>query len=312
MTARILAPLAALGLAAAPAAGQGDLPAPAADEWLTAPVSDAAFRSFLQFFRYDAELPLGVQALGSGEQQGLQYESLRFRSTAGETVTADFYSAAGEWRRSPSMIVLHGGSGAGRSSAPVRFVAGLFRRAGWNVLALDMLHFGDRRTGLLDTFSEGEKHERLYNRESTYLEWVTQTVKDVRRAFDLLTGHYGLDDDRIGIAGFSRGAVVVPIAAAAEPRLAVAVMLLGGHFDRREVGHAAPACPANYIGRVSPRPLLMVNGRFDGDMLRETSVAPLYDLAGEPKRIIWMDTGHQRPPSEVQAEIIEWLRTAMP
>lgn len=150
----------------------------------------------------------------------------------------------------------------------------------------------------------------MYNRESTYLEWVTQTVKDVRRSVDLLIDHYGLAPSRIGLMGFSRGAVMAPIAAAAEPRIAALVLIMGGHFDRRETGHAAAACPANYIGRVAPRPLLMINGRFDGDMLPDTSVEPLFALAQEPKRIIWTDTGHQLPPPDAQAAMIAWLRDA--
>lgn len=297
---------------AAPARGQEELPPPATDQWLEEPVDEQTFRAFLQFFSYDAERPLDVKPMGTQAAQGLRYEALEFQSTPGERVTADFYHAAGQWRDQPSLIALHGGTGGGRDTPAMRFIAGLFSRAGWNVLAIDMLHFGGRRTGLLETFSEGEKHVRLYNNEATYLEWVTQTVKDVRRSVDLLVRHYGLDPDRIGIVGFSRGAVVTPVAAAAEPRLAAVVMLMGGHFDRRETGHVAAACPANYVGRIAPRPLLMVNGQFDGDMLRETSVAPLFDLARDPRRIIWMETGHQRPTPDAQAEILAWLRTAMP
>ncbi|MDX1673488.1 MAG: alpha/beta fold hydrolase [Longimicrobiales bacterium] len=270
------------------------------------------FESFLQFFRYDAELPLDVESRGTGREQGLTWETVAFRSTAGQRVVADLYRAGGEWRDRPSLILLHGGSGAGRAAPTTRYMAGLFSRAGFNVLAIDMLHFGDRDTGLLETYSEGEKHERLYNRHATYLEWVTQTVKDVRRSVDLLVQQFGVEPGRVGLAGFSRGAVVATIVAAADTRLAATVMVNGGHFDRRETGHSAAACPANYIGRIAPRPLLMVNGRHDGDMLLETSVAPLFALAGEPKRMILMDTGHQRPTPEAQAEIIAWLHDAIP
>ena len=56
----------------------------------------------------------------------------------------------------------------------------------------------------------------------------------------------------------------------------------------------------------------MVNGRYDGDMLAETSVEPLFNRAREPKQIIWMDTGHQMPTADARGEIIAWLRSAMP
>ena len=44
---------------------------------------------------------------------------------------------------------------------PARILA----RAGFSVLALDMQHFGERSSNLLTTFTEQEKHERLYNQQ---------------------------------------------------------------------------------------------------------------------------------------------------
>ena len=63
-----------------------------------------------------------------------------------------------------------------------------------------------------------------------------------------------------------------------------------------------------YIGRISPRPLLMINGTQDQDYFRAVSVEPLFRLARQPRRIVWAETGHQLPTAEHQALLVEWLR----
>ncbi len=152
-----------------------------------------------------------------------------------------------------------------------------------------------------------EKHERLYNRPSAYLAWVTQTAKDVSRAYDLLVEQQGADPQRIALVGFSRGAQAAMIVGAVERRFSAIALLHGGHFDRLENGHRPAACPANYIGRISPTPLLMINGKQDTDYDAKASVLPLQDLAGDPKKFRWSDTGHGRLTDDDLSVLVQWL-----
>ncbi len=94
----------------------------------------------------------------------------------------------------------------------------------------------------------------------------------------------------------------------ADRRLSAVVLSYGGHFDKMEDGHLPAACPANYIGRISPRPLLMLNGLNDADLIKETSVDPTYRLAKEPKQILWTDGGHGRASEENLAAMYQWLQ----
>ena len=181
-------------------------------------------------------------------------------------------------------------------------------RAGWNVLAPDMKHWGERDTGLMTTFTNKDKHDSFYNQPPVYLEWVVQTVKDVRRGYDFLVSERNTDPKRIALAGFSRGAVVGLIAAGAEARLAAYVSIVGGHFDALEREHLPAACPANYVGRISPRPLLMINGSHDADFDKDTSVLPIFELAREPKTIRWEDRGHGGIGDDGWAFLLDWLR----
>lgn len=286
---------------------------PPADVWLSRPVDERTFRTYLDFFRYDAQFPFNTRVLDTdGPAPGIRRAHLVFDSTPGVQVFARLYRARDTAAGAPSAILLHGGGPGGKDSPNIELNAQFLARAGWNVLAIDMMYFGERRTDLLTTFTEQEKHERLYNQPSLYLAWVTQTVKDVGRALDLLVREQKVDRNRIVLIGFSRGAIVGTIAAAVERRFRSVALLYGAHFDALERAHLPAACNANYIGRISPRPLLAINGLHDMDHIKDASVEPLLKLAKPPREIIWADTGHQSVlDDELRARLLQWLQTTV-
>jgi dipeptidyl aminopeptidase/acylaminoacyl peptidase len=284
----------------------------AADPWLARPVDDQTFQTYLDFFAYDKKLPFDLRVIDTEEKDGVKREHLSFQSTRGVRVFANFYRPVGTASRQwPAVILLHGGGPGGKDNPGIKQLAPLLTRGGWHVLAIDMQYFGERSTDLLTTFTDPEKHERLYNQPPAYLAWVTQTVKDVSRSLDLLVEQRDADPKRIALIGISRGAIVATIAGGADRRLAAVAMLYGGHFDALERGHLPAACPANYIGRISPRPLLMINGTHDTDMIKETSVEPLQRLAKQPKMILWAETGHQLPTEEHRSSLLRWLQESL-
>lgn len=281
---------------------------PAGDQWLTKPVDDRTFNTYLEFFTYDRQLAFDLKVAKVEEEQGLRRERLSFQSTSGVRVTGIlFQGPATAGTKPPGLVLLHGGSAPGKDSTGTVQFATLLSRAGWTVLSIDLQYFGERSTQILTTFSEQEKHDKLYNASSVYLAWVTQNVKDIRRAIDFLVEQRGVDARRTGIVGASRGAIVAAIAGAVERRLSPVLMLYGGHYDALETNHLPAACPANYIGRISPRPLLMINGAQDSDMIKDRAVDPLFKLAKQPKRIIWTDGGHMFMAEEHRAAMIQWL-----
>lgn len=282
------------------------------DQWLRSPVDDRTFRTYLSFFTYEAALPFETRALESDEFEGIRREHLSFQTSTGVRAFARIYNAAAPTGGASGWIIfLHGGTQSGKDGPGARYIATFLARAGWNVFALDMQYFGERVTGLFTTFTDPEKHARLYNQPSTYLAWVSQTVKDVGRSFDLLVRERKADPKKIALVGFSRGAEVGMIVGGADRRLAAVVSLYGGHFDALETGHLPAACPANYVGRISPRPLLMVNGTQDTDFDRVAAVLPLQNLVRNPNRLIWVETGHTVPPAATMPEIIRWLQESV-
>lgn len=297
-------PLAAgLFCAGAPVAGQGW----PADPWLTEPVGDATFQTYLEFFQYDEALPFAAEVLGEQTEEGIRREHVSFESTPGERIYAYFSHPAGGGGNRPALLFLHGGTAAGKDTPHYRALTQRLVRSGFNVLAIDLQHFGERDSGLLTTFTEDDKHDHLYNRPSTYLAWVAQTVKDAGRSYDFLVRERGADPSRVGLVGYSRGAQLGYIVGGADARFAAVALLLGGHFDRKENEHRPAACPANYAGRISPRPLFLANGVYDSDYDRDRSVLPLHRLAGEPKEVHWGETGHSVAPEHLDA-LADWLR----
>jgi dienelactone hydrolase len=281
----------------------------ATDQWLTRPIDDLTYQTHMDFFSYDQSLPFETAVIASAEHEGIYSEHLSFQSTPGVRIFADYYSSGGSSAADgPALIVLHGGSAQGKDAGYVKFLVELVVRAGWSALAIDMQYFGERSTELLTTFTEEDKHEHLYNRPGVYLPWIVQNVKDISRSFDFLVGEKGFKPTRIGLFGISRGAQVSMIAGAVEQRLVAVLLLHGGHFDRLENEHLPAACPANYIGRISPRPLLMVNGTRDSDYDKSASIEPLFTLAREPKQIIWVDGGHMALEEEHRSAMVQWLR----
>ena len=279
-----------------------------ADTWLAKPVDDRTFQTYLDFFKYDAHVPFDPRIIETNELEGIRKEHLSFQSTPGVRVFANLFWVSGADSPRPAVILLHGGGAPGKDSAGMNRLAALLMRAGWNALAIDMQYFGERSTDQVSISTDQERHERLYNQPPVYLAWMVQTIKDIGRSYDFLTKHRGADPKRVGLIGLSRGAIVAAIAGGADGRLAAVVMSYGGHFDALEREHLPAACPANYIGRISPRPLLMLNGKYDTDMIPDTSVEPLYGLARPPKQILWSDAGHTFPSEENQAAMLNWLR----
>lgn len=61
--------------------------------------------------------------------------------------------------------------------------------------------------------------------------------------------------------------------------------------------------PERYVGRISPRPVVMVNGSDDPQMPR-SAVRSLYDAAREPKAQIWLRTGHLMPTDSALIRVL--------
>ncbi len=215
--------------------------------------------------------------------------------------------ATGELRRPreaggrlPAFLIL-GGHGTGGKAA------GLIRLKHPGVVcAMNYPAYPEWRGGLLRT-------------PRTLAELDAAVIEAVGMSFDALeylVSRSDVDTSRVTVLGASFGAPFAVIVAALDRRAKALVLLYGAgdvgdvlewnlrgdipsSFLRKPAGWAigtltAPFEPMAYIGRVSPRPFLMVNGRFD-ETIPARYVERLYGRAGEPKDIVWIESRHMEP-----------------
>ena len=144
---------------------------------------------------------------------------------------------------------------------------------------------------------------------------VVDTPPALMLGVDYLRSLPYVDPERIELLGVSLGAPLVCVAGALDERVCRVWSMYGGAtpmllFDqglkknigfapvRRPVAwliaalsHGFTLAPERWVGRIAPRPFVMVNADGDERIPREC-VELLYESAGDPKELIWIEGGH--------------------
>jgi dienelactone hydrolase len=157
-------------------------------------------------------------------------------------------------------------------------------------------------------------------------------VAQVGLQVDYLLSRRDVARDRIFLVGSSFGAPAVVIAGGVDRRPAAVVALYGGgniaglvtHVLRLGSGDTispwqaamagralalllVPLEPTRYAARISPRPVLMVNGASDS-LIPRSNVDALYEAAREPKDILWVRGEHVQPgETELIGAVSGWI-----
>ncbi|GAC1465888.1 MAG: hypothetical protein NVSMB9_05920 [Isosphaeraceae bacterium] len=222
---------------------------------------------------------------------------------ANNTIHADYYCPVGVGRR-PAVIVLHI---LGADFALSRFIAVKLANRGIGALFLRLPYYGERRPpGSGKRFLSADIDRSILS--------MRQGICDIRRASAWLSCRPEVDPSKIGVTGVSLGGVVSSVAAAVDPTLNRAVLLLaGGDLARilwsmpegarhRESWIAsgrtfedlkamtAPFDPLTYADRLVGKRLLLMAGRVD-EVIPPSSTLALWKAAGRPP-ILWFDCGH--------------------
>ncbi len=154
-----------------------------------------------------------------------------------------------------------------------------------------------------------------------------RTVAGALLVNDFLWRQENIDTNRVILVGYSFGAPFVPVVNL-DPRYKVAAFLYGGGRINKLVGNnldtgfrpldrllgeavgllLAPIEPHRHIKYISPRPLIMIQGKHD-EFMPPHLAQELFNRAGEPKELIWLETEHMMPwKKEVINQVIKTLR----
>lgn len=171
------------------------------------------------------KVPLASQESPATQKDGIAEASFSFAAESGQRVPGILVKSSASTGRRPAVIVLHG-TGGNKESQRALLVD--LARDGFVAVAIDGRYHGERtQTGkaarsteyvdaILRTFRTGKEHPFFFD-----------TAWDVMRLIDYLETRADIDPKRIGAIGFSKGGIETYLAAAADPRIAVAVPCIG-------------------------------------------------------------------------------------
>jgi len=271
----------------------------------------AALKLFLDatyFDGYDARAPLNVQLAEEKETPIFRWTKFYYAGSQGDRVPAVMVTPKDSPGPFRCVVFVHG-IGNDKEFMRRHKLDEPFVKAGYAFVCFDQLTRGERK--LKD--QSGGAQARAFRVRAAH------TVNDTRRLIDYLVTRRDIATNRIYLCGASYGAVTGSTAAAFDPRIRAAALIYGGgnlrkllsaEMVRDEMGSwAVPArwlawyfCsvfdPVKYAGRISPRPVLLQNGKADTVVAPEAARA-LQDAVGEPKKILWYEGDHLGKTSDL-------------
>ena len=182
-------------------------------------------------------IPLSPEVHALPGDPSVTREHFTFSSQEGERVPGVLLKPRAGSSRRPAVILLHGTGGSKNDAQIVKLSEALVAR-GFVAVAIDGRYHGERVrqgarateyvTAMLRAYRTAGEHPFLYD-----------TVWDVMRLVDYLGTRPDVDAGRIGLTGISKGGMETYLAAAADPRIAAAVPVIGVQSFRWALDHDA-------------------------------------------------------------------------
>jgi cephalosporin-C deacetylase-like acetyl esterase len=264
---------------------------------------------------YDQALPLEPQ-VSARDAEGVY--SITYTSAHGERVPAVLALPTDREGKVGCVLLMHGLGG--KKEYMETFWEQLTKQ-GYACFAIDAKYHGER--------PKGAAGMSLLDYPYDARDALAQTVIDLRRGLDYLATRDEIDMARIGYVGVSMGAILGAITSGVDERIASTVLVVGGgdwslitektvlplasggklknEEQRKAIVEAlAPLDPLLWVGHISPRPLLMINGEKDQVVPVESNKA-LHAAAKEPKKIVWFPGGHMPPADLLKDEVTAWF-----
>ena len=248
-------------------------------------------------YDYKRNPNLAVKAETRPDDAGV-LQHLTFNNLHGQKVTGLFLRPRGNGPF-PCVLLLHGLNTD--KEVMMRFFGRPLAAKGIATLALDAGLHGERK-------DPTRKPDGL-----AFGQIVGGSITEYRLALDYLARRKEVDSRRVGLLGYSMGAIIGSILSGVDERIGATVLCVGGevvrpYFSAIPValrGLAETISPSNYVGHISPRPVFFINARQDR-VISEAAAKALQNAAKAPKQVLWVDSGHILPESAVERGMV-WL-----
>jgi cephalosporin-C deacetylase-like acetyl esterase len=282
---------------------------------------ESLFKQVLPLYQYDKKQPLSVAVTKTKRYPECVMLRIVYSSANGERVPAVVFEPfrASRWHPVPAVILLHGLGGSKEDLVPFgHFLAA----TGYASLIIDEYGHGER------------KNEGQGRGETDALHGFEQTIIDVRRGIDYLQLRPHINPHRIGVLGFSLGALIGADAMGIDYRIRAGVFISGGGNVGSILKHLSQNSPSarermsgfnwnvasmfltavdplTFASHIAPRPVLMQNG-MDDNIVVPTCAKALYHAISSGKgsrvQIDWCkDCGHLLPLGKIYPHMRVWL-----
>jgi ketosteroid isomerase-like protein/dienelactone hydrolase len=287
-------------------AGQSTPSPPAFPHYPASPA--AAKRLPASAFDYDRKASFAVETTGQSTKDGVAIREIRYAGAAGKKVGATLVSPPGRGK-GPGVLFVHWYAPPSPDSNRTQFLeeAVTLAKSGATSLLIDTM------------WSEAEWFLQRKTSED-YAASVAQ-VRELSRALDLLLAQPGVDPARVAYVGHDFGAMYGALLAGIDLRPSLWAMQAGtssfadwfllnqrleGEARQKIVDELAPLEPVLYIGAAAPAPVLFQFGDVD-PYVPKTSADVFVAAAGEPKKVIWYEAGHELD-AKARSDRIAWLK----
>lgn len=250
---------------------------------------------------------------------GISYQDVSFTSRVDNLVLKGWYLEGKE--DGPTIITVHGTEGNRANGIPgIMELVSSLTKEGFNILMFDLRGHGESE----GTYYSGGYYERY----------------DLLGAIDYLTSR-GVN--KIGVIGFSVGAVTSILAAAEDPGISAVVSdsswadfteiintqaekqkhipawFKPGYLLMLKVLHGTDlnsARPIDVVGRIAPRPIFFIHGLADA-YVPATDANRLYEASQNPSNEAWLVPGaghvksYQTAPLEYEERVTKFFEQAL-
>jgi uncharacterized protein len=287
-------------------------------EFVLPPPADTTEALRRSFYTYDRNLPLNARLEPLDETADHTRYHLVYDSVHDQKVTAILSLPKRFSAPFPAVLLMHG-SGGHKDSDYIEAASFTLTAQGYATISIDSQYRGERKRP--DVTGELLNPDSFRMRDA----WV-QTVVDLRRAVDYLASRPDIDTTKIGYLGFSMGGMLGACLGGVESRVSCFLLAVPGgglvkiaqELDKhpalkaywpvtltpevmKRVEEFALVCdPVHFVGKILPRPLLIIVAKHD-ELIPPEASQMLVEAAhaDEQKNVKRMETGHVLTPAVI-------------
>ncbi len=264
-------------------------------------------------FKVAHEAPLKAREEVVADTADHKQLRVEFNGIHGDRVPGFLYLPKGAGAPRAAVLLQYGIGGSKKTDYIVE-IGQQFIDVGFVVLTIDAPDRGERR--------QPDRPKPLmghFDRER-----FAQYCGDYSRAVDYLDSRPEVDRERIGYVGISWGAITGLTYVANDPRIKAMSSIVGGanfgdvlsEQTSEETKQVLPSLdPVDYVGKIAPRPLVMINVTRDILVARPFAEA-LHKAAGEGSKALWLETDHYFNGVDrqkiIQTEVVQFMQDSLP